>query len=63
MNFLTRSQSLRSTVNNNQSNIKEGKDFLNEDRLRKENEITDSIKLKKRMEMEGNCYVRLLNVK
>ena len=62
-NFLTRSQSLRSTVKNNQNNIHETKHVLGTDRLAKENEIADSIKLKKRIEMEGNCYVRLLNVK
>ena len=36
-NFLTRSQSLRSTVKNNQDNIKERQYEMDSDRLRKEN--------------------------
>ena len=54
---------MRSTVNNNQDNISQRRQQENTDRLRKENEIADSIKLKKKIEVEGNCYVRLLNVK
>jgi hypothetical protein len=62
-NFMVRSQSMRSTVNYNLENLREKKYNADTQRLQRENKIHDSIKLKKKIQIEGNCYVRLQNVK
>lgn len=61
--FLSRSQSLRSTVSNNKEAIEQRRYILETERLQREREITAALELKKSIEVEGNCYVRLLNVK
>jgi hypothetical protein len=62
-NFLARSYSVKSTVNKNQDMIKQRTDLINTERLPREKEIAGAIALKKPLEVEGKCYVRVFNVK
>jgi hypothetical protein len=43
--------------------LSQRKQVRDEDRLRREREIAESLALRKAMEVEGNCYVRKTRVK
>lgn len=54
---------MRSSVAFNQENIRQKQYMTDSERLNKEKKISEALELKKSIEVEGNCYVRLLNVK
>ncbi len=61
--FLTKSVSFRSTVSFNKSLNNEEKHKFDTHRLLREKEISESLLLKKSLELEGNCYIRKTLVK